>query len=134
RTGVCTIPSSDTSVIGHLVKTFCTVGSSYHRAYRLTRSIVTMLTSHWLEGYFCIVCSNLQFVIGLITCWCSIVTVYSDPSHLPSVQDFLFTYYSYVVFDLTSHCTGTTADTRVHVYSHTPVVLAVFVPTPKRDL
>src|SRR5690606_12002093 len=120
RTVVGTISCSDTSVVCHLIEPFRTVRSSYHRTNRLTWRIVTVLTSHWLEGHFGIIRSYFQFLIGFGSFWRAIIPVNSDPGHLPSVQHFLLTYYCHVVFHLTGNGTGTASYAGVHVYGHSP--------------
>src|SRR5690606_14586652 len=133
RTVVRTIPCSDTSVIGHLVKAFRTVGSSNYRTNRFTRRIVTMLAGHRLESDLRVICGNLQFLIGFCSLWRAIITVNPDPRHFTSVEHFLLTHHRYVIFNLTGHRTSTTANTGVHVNGHSPMVLAVFMTTPKRN-
>src|SRR5690606_9731062 len=134
RAVIGTVSCTNASVVGHLVKTLRTVRSSYYRTNCLTRSIVTMLTSHWLESHLWIISSHFQFLVGLGTFWRAIIAVNPDPNHLSSVQYLLLTYYCHVVFHLTGHRTGAASYAGVHVNGHAPVVLAVFVPAPQRNL
>src|SRR5690554_4765244 len=110
------------------------MGRSHYRTYCLTGSVVTMLAGHRLEGNFGIVCRYLEFFVGLSSRWRAVIAVNSNPCHFTAVENFLLTHYGYVILDLTSYSTGATANTGVHVYGQTPVMLAVFMAAPQRNL
>ena len=55
------------------------------------------------------------------------VTLDPDPGHLPAFEDLLLPHHRHVVFGITGHHAGRTADTAIQIDHHAPAVFPVRV-------